>query len=79
MDIASITAIITAIVGVVMLSAALEDYLLRRCKLWERAILLVCSLLLMVPGLITDIMGAVGVGLVYFVQKRSLKQGIESE
>lgn len=34
-----VEAIITAVVGVIMLSAALEDYLLRRCKLWERAIL----------------------------------------
>ncbi len=68
-----VEAIITAVVGVIMLSAALEDFLLRRCKLWERAILLVCSLMLMVPGLVTDIVGGVGVALVYFVQKRSLK------
>jgi TRAP transporter 4TM/12TM fusion protein len=68
-----VEAIITAVVGVIMLSAALEDFLLRRCKLWERVILLVCSLLLMVPGLVTDIVGGVGVALVYFVQKRSLK------
>lgn len=68
-----VEAIITAIVGVVMLSAALEDFLLRRCKIWERAILLVCSLLLMVPGLVTDIVGGLGVALVYFSQKRSLK------
>jgi tetrahydromethanopterin S-methyltransferase subunit D len=27
----------------------------------------------MVPGLVTDIVGGVGVALVYFVQKRSLK------
>ena len=68
-----VEAIITAVVGVIMLSAALEDYLLRRCKLWERVILLVCSLMLMVPGLVTDIVGGVGVALVYFSQKRSLK------
>ena len=68
-----VEAIITAVVGVIMLSAALEDFLLRRCKLWERAILLVCSLMLMVPGLVTDIVGGVGVALVYFSQKRSLK------
>jgi TRAP transporter 4TM/12TM fusion protein len=69
-----IEAIITAIVGVVMLSAALEDWLLRRCKLWERALLLICSLMLMVPGPLTDVVGGAGVALVYFIQRRSLKK-----
>lgn len=69
-----IAAIVTAIVGVVMLSAALEDWLLRRCAIWERAILLVCSLMLMIPGQFTDVIGGAGVALVYIVQKRSLNK-----
>ena len=65
-------AVITAIIGVIALSAALEDWFLRRCKIWERAVLLVGALLLMVPGLITDIIGGVCVAAIYFIQRRSL-------
>ena len=69
-----IEALITAIVGVIALSAALEDWFLRRCYLWERVVLFVSSLLLMIPGLITDIIGGIGVVLVFFVQKRSINK-----
>ena len=64
-------AIITAVVGVVALSAALENWLLRACKFWERALLFVGALMLMIPGLMTDIAGGIAVAIVYFAQKRS--------
>lgn len=69
-----IEALVTAVVGVIALSAALEDWFLRRCVIWERAVLFVSALLLMIPGLITDIIGGVGVLLIFFVQKRSLSK-----
>ncbi len=64
-------AIITAVIGVLALSAALENWMFRECKFWERAILFVGALMLMIPGLITDIVGGVAVAVVYFSQKRN--------
>ena len=64
-------AIVTAVIGVIALSAALENWMFRECKLWERAILFVGALMLMIPGLITDIVGGVAVAVVYFSQKRN--------
>ena len=64
-------AIITAVVGVVALSAALENWLFRACKFWERALLFVGALMLMIPGLMTDIAGGIAVAIVYFAQKRN--------
>ena len=68
-----IEALITATVGVIALSAALENYFLRNCTMIERGILLVSALCMMVPGLITDLIGIGGFLLIYFLQKRSLK------
>ena len=64
-------AIITAVIGVLALSAALENWMFRECKFWERAILFVGALMLMIPGVVTDIVGGVAVAVVYFSQKRN--------
>lgn len=64
-------AIVTAVIGVIALSAALENWMFRECKLWERAILFVGALMLMIPGVVTDIVGGVAVAVVYFSQKRN--------
>ncbi|MCX7781435.1 MAG: TRAP transporter permease [Negativicutes bacterium] len=69
-----IEACITAIIGVVALSAALENWLIRQCTLLERAVLLVGALCLMIPGLITDIIGLGGFLAVYLWQKRTSSQ-----
>ena len=52
-----LAAAVTATVGVTCLASALHGYLLRESVLWERAALLVASLLLIKPGLITDLVG----------------------
>ena len=64
-------AIVTAVIGVIALSAALENWMFRECKFWERAILFVGALMLMIPGVVTDIVGGVAVTVVYFSQKRN--------
>jgi len=66
-----VEAIITAIVGVIALSAALENWLIRECRLWERAMLFVGALMLMIPGVMTDIAGGVAVAIVYFSHKKT--------
>lgn len=64
-------AIVTAILGVIALSAGLENWFIRECSFIERAALLVGSLCLMIPGLITDLIGLVAVVAVYLWQKRT--------
>ncbi|MDT8903727.1 TRAP transporter permease [Anaeroselena agilis] len=65
-------ALLTATVGIIALSAALENWLLRGCTLPERAVLLVGALCLIIPGFWTDIIGLGSVIAVYLWQKRSL-------
>jgi TRAP transporter 4TM/12TM fusion protein len=66
-----IMACVTATFGVVALSASLEDWLISECTLLQRIILLIAALCLMIPGLITDIVGFGGFALVYVWQKRT--------
>ena len=49
---------ITATVGTICLAAGLFGYLLREARMWERIALLAAALLLIKPGLITDLIGA---------------------
>lgn len=67
-----VEACVTATFGVIALSAALENWLLRECTIIERGILLVAALCLMIPGLISDIVGFGSFALIYIWQKRSL-------
>ncbi len=53
----SATATVTAVIGVIGLSGALQNWLLRTCTLPERLLLLIGGLSLFYPGLITDLIG----------------------
>ena len=65
-----IESLLTATFGVIALSAALENWFVRKCSLIERVVLLIGAICLIIPGLITDIIGIGAVGAVYFWQKR---------
>ncbi len=54
---------VTAAVGVIALASAIEGWLLKRCSLLERLLLLVSALSLIRPGGITDLIG-IGIILV---------------
>jgi TRAP transporter 4TM/12TM fusion protein len=54
-----VPAFITATIGTICLAAGLFGYLLREARLWERAALIAAAVLLIKPGLITDLIGAV--------------------
>ncbi len=66
MEIASI--IITSCVGIFALSAALEGYMLRRLKIYEIIPLIIGGLLMIIPELITDIVGIVIVAAIIILQ-----------
>jgi TRAP-type uncharacterized transport system fused permease subunit len=51
----------TACVGIAALAAGTQGWLLRRCKSFERWILVVCGLLLVYPAAAADAVGLVGV------------------
>ncbi|NQW54542.1 MAG: TRAP transporter permease [Rhodospirillales bacterium] len=48
---------VTATIGVTCLASALHGYLFRVSLMWERAALLIAALLLIKPGLVTDLVG----------------------
>lgn len=63
-----ISAMATAIVGCIFLAAAIEGYLLRRMWWYERLLSLVGALLLVQPGLATDLPGISMVASVIAIQ-----------
>ncbi|MBQ8303583.1 MAG: TRAP transporter permease [Clostridia bacterium] len=69
-----ITICITSLVGIFGVSAALEGYFLNNMKWYERVASAVGGLLLIYPGLVTDVIGLVLVGAVAVVQI-IMKQG----
>jgi TRAP-type uncharacterized transport system fused permease subunit len=48
---------VTAVIGVVALAASLHGYFLRRTRLFERVLLFGGAIVLIKPGLITDLIG----------------------
>lgn len=69
----AIPVVISAVIGIVCLAGAVEGFLVDHCKIYERGLLFVAALLLLKPGLVTDIFGLVVLGLIYFVQKTRAK------
>ncbi len=65
-----IVIIITSIIGMVGIGGAMEGYLITHANWLERGLLLAGGLMLIVPGLVTDILGLSILGLVFIYQKR---------
>ncbi len=66
---------ITSFIGIFAVSAALEGYFLHHMKWYERMISVIGGLLLIYPGVITDIIGLVlvgGVALIQIVNKKKI-------
>ncbi|MBR5453299.1 MAG: TRAP transporter fused permease subunit, partial [Clostridia bacterium] len=59
---------VTSLVGIFGVSAALEGYLLRPMQWYERVISAAGGLLLIYPGIVTDVIGLVLVGAVVLLQ-----------
>jgi TRAP transporter 4TM/12TM fusion protein len=58
----------TASAGILLFAAGLHGYFLTAASLWQRALLIVAGLLLIDPGLITDLIGAAIAAIVVAVQ-----------
>lgn len=61
-----ILAIITSIVGIILLAASVQGYFIRRVKIWERVMLFIAALLLIKPGVLTDLLGT-SMGLIVLI------------
>jgi TRAP-type uncharacterized transport system fused permease subunit len=62
---------VTASIGTICLASGLFGYLLRPSRLWERILLVAAAILLIKPGLQTDLVGAALLSIVLFVQLAS--------
>jgi TRAP-type uncharacterized transport system fused permease subunit len=60
--------VFTSLIGIFGVSSGLEGYVLRNASWWERILSVAGGLLLIYPGLTTDIIGLVLVGLVVVIQ-----------
>lgn len=65
-----VKALITAIIGMVGIGGGISGYFVDHCRPWERLALIGGGILLVDPGLTTDLMGIVAIALVYVFQKR---------
>ena len=59
---------ITSLVGMFGVAAGLEGYMIRNATWWQRLLCVAGGLLLIYPGLVTDVIGFVLVALVLFIQ-----------
>ena len=64
---------VTALIGMVSLSSALIGFLAAACKGWERFVLIAGGLLMINPGLVTDLVGAAMFAAVLMLQLRRSK------
>jgi len=65
--------VLTAIIGMVALSSALIGYLSAHCALWERVALIAAGLMMIKPGVLTDVAGIAIFATVLFWQMRRKK------
>ncbi|RPJ01725.1 MAG: TRAP transporter permease, partial [Deltaproteobacteria bacterium] len=63
----------TASVGMYALAGAMQGFFMTDDKWYERIILFASAVALVKPGIYTDILGMIGVALVYFLQKKRAK------
>jgi TRAP-type uncharacterized transport system fused permease subunit len=74
-----IQASITATVGVVILGAGISGYFRKEASWWERMVLMVAAVLLIKPGMISDIIGFVLAGGIFLYQEMTARKSQISE
>lgn len=72
LDIALIT--ITAVVGIIGLSAAIEGYFKTNLNIVGRIVLAAGALMLIIPEMITDVIGIITVGIMFFLNSVKSKR-----
>lgn len=67
---------ISASIGMYALAASMQGFLLTDLKWHERIILFASAVALVKPGLITDILGLIGFGVIYYLQRKAAKGAV---
>ncbi len=65
---------VTAIIGILGVSAGMEGYMYVKCPWWQRILLLGGGLLCIIPGVVTDIAGFACIAVVFVLQKLAGKK-----
>lgn len=65
---------ITSVVGIFAVSAGMEGYMYVKCPWWQRILLLGGGLLLIIPGIVTDVAGVAITAVVIVLQKMAEKK-----
>lgn len=65
-----ILALTTAIIGMIAVSSAMIGFFIRNSRVWERVVLLVAGLLLILPQIITSTIGALLIVAIWVIQKQ---------
>jgi TRAP transporter 4TM/12TM fusion protein len=60
----------TTLVGVIALAGSIIGFFFRKTSTWERVVLCIGAILLIVPEMITDFVGMAMVGAVFLIQRR---------
>ncbi len=66
--------VITALIGIFIISAGMEGYMMKKMPVWERILALVGGLCMIIPGIATDAVGLALVLLVVLLQKIGQKK-----
>ncbi|MGM8364561.1 TRAP transporter permease [Virgibacillus sp. W0181] len=62
--------VLTAMLGMMGVSSAMIGFFIDNSKWWERIIMLLAGIVLILPGLVGNIIGIVLIGSIWFLQKR---------
>src|SRR5690625_2484726 len=65
-----VVSIITAVLGMLGISSAMIGFFIRHSHVWERLLMFFGGLLLIMPEMITNIVGIAILGIVWFIQKQ---------
>jgi TRAP transporter 4TM/12TM fusion protein len=65
----AIPTIISSLIGTLCLAGFIEGYVIKKCKVWERILLLLAALSLLDPKAMTDIIGLAAIVIVFVSQK----------
>ena len=66
--------VVTAVIGIYGVSAAMEGYMNVKMPWWQRILCLAGGLLCIVPGVVTDAAGIVCIGATILMQKLAEKK-----
>lgn len=60
----------TAVLGMIGVSSSMIGYFARQARVWERIVLFIGGLFLIVPNIISSVIGLVLLGVIWFIQKQ---------